>query len=189
MTQKKTLNIVDVHITFSLLKQALNVKYVSVEKLAKELSVKTSVLMLFINQNFKLFETAIHKYENKEVLCVLSVFMNEAENPKTKLWLENKIAEMSKYLFVEEYDNYGYISGYFIKPDSGGSMRQELWRNTEEKINSIKTRFDLKEAQYTIGGFGDHSLCRPGGFEITLDQINELKKEGWTFNSFKEISK
>ena len=188
MKSKKVLSITYVYVTFALMRQALNMRYISVVDLAKEMSVKFTDLMLFINENNLLFDTCIKKYKGKDLLCILQVFQNESENPKTKLWLENKISNMAKYLFVKEYDNYGQISGYYIQPDESGEHKYELWRNTEKKINDIQKRFGLKEASYGIGGFGDYSVKKKkNGFEISLNQINELKGEGWTFNEFKPI--
>jgi hypothetical protein len=41
-------------------------------------------------------------------------------------------------------------------------------------------RFDLKPAKYYLGGFGDSTLREPkNAFEVTGDQIDLLKKEGW----------
>ena len=66
--------------------------------------------------------------------------------------------------------------------------KESLWRNTKEKIDGLKERFNLKQAGYYIGGYGDSSYCTPNGVEISTDAINLLKTEGYTFNTYRTLS-
>jgi len=206
----------NVKIVFEGIKTLENIKEVKIEKLAKELKVSKFELLGFIQDNPKLFYTE-NLFKEKKVrvpaymmfnskipahyeteksplgLFVSQVYMNSNQNYRTQEWLDETIKSNEKYLEVKEYDNYGYISGYYIQADlqhESDIYRKHLWRNTEDKINKIKEGLKLEtEAGYSYGGLGDSGYCKPGGWEITPEQIEHLKKLGWTFNNYRPLSK
>lgn len=198
--------------TFDLLRKANASPYILVPELAKELKITKTVLTKYIIENTKLFYTeTCYSYKTKKFISsfagrkyrdekqvknrnlgmgILNVYLLPEDNYRTDEWLISQIKGKAKYFHISEYDNYGYIGGYYIAydTDTQDEFRRYKWRNTADKVNDLQKRFKLRKAAYYIGGFGDSSLCEPNGFEITLDQINELKKEGYTFNDFKPLT-
>lgn len=210
------IKIVDVSIIFNGIKTLENIQAVKIEKLAKELKVSKFELLQFIKDNPKLFYTE-NLFKEKRVrqpasimygtkikayyttqksplgLFVSQVYLFPNQNYRTQEWLETKLKYEEKYLEIKEYDNYGYISGYYIPIDfyhEDDVFRKHIWRNSESKVEKVKNLLKLdKKASYMYGGLGDSGTCNPAGWEITLEQINKLKSLGWTFNNYKPLSK
>lgn len=165
--------------TFHLLKEVNNKFLISVIEVAKEYGVKKTSLIEYIEANPKLFDLVTEK---KSALLIRTVYLDASDNPKTDEWLQKQIITRAKYFEIKEYDNYGYISGYYIQIDD------TLWLNTKQKVMEIVDRFHLKPAMYVFGGYGDCSTVKPkDGFEINLAQIETLKSEGYTFSEFRPL--
>ena len=177
---------------FRLLQTITGKQHVHVATLAKECKVKQTDLMLFIENNPKLFSGAQYELKRKPIgFHLTAVYESPEENPTTQEWVDKQRNEKSKYVYVKEYDNYGRISGYYIQVDKEGDdrLRSFLWRNTADKLNVIVSRFNLPAASYVICEFGDSSTIAPTqSWEISIDQIDTLKSEGYTFNNFRPIT-
>jgi hypothetical protein len=201
--------------TFDLLKLVKGTSSVKVTELAKELKTTSTKLMGEIMSHPKLFEcvtlteqkqirvrndakwermtgnkySAETKYKNLGAF-VSKVFLSAEENYKTDEWLHLQLRTKEKYLYIAEFDNYGSIDGYYIPIDDDvkDEYRKHLWRNTATKVKAIKERFSLDQAASWMGGYGDSYLSKPKGYNISLNDINTLKKEGWQTNDFKPLT-
>lgn len=150
---------------------------ITVKSLAKELEVKSTDLMEFIENNPKLFYTSKTKTKG---LAVDAVFLVASDNPKTSEWLNKMIKGNEKTFSLSYYDNYGHISGYYIEVD-GKDESKHLWRNTSDKVLELVKKYDLKPAGYHIGGFGDSTYVKPAqGFEVSTELLDELTKNGYS---------
>lgn len=129
----------------------------------------------------------VEKRFDFEIRIEKSDLKQAKDNPETEEWLQYQKEINQKTLFVKEYDNYGYISGYYLPIDSPEEKIGQ-YRNTKEKIELIAKSLKLKPASYMIGGLGDSGTINPWGFEISIDQINKLKLKGYIFNEFKPLS-
>ena len=155
--------------------------------IARELKIKQTDLMQFILDNSNLF----HCYEGKKTgkLVISRVYLSAIDNWQTEEWLDHQIKIKEKYFYVSEYDNYGYMSGYYIAYDEEKDDKLYLWRNTKVKVDDLKEKLSLKPASYNIGGMYDSGTIYPNGYEITSDQLDLLKLEGYTFNDYRPLSK
>jgi len=179
----------EIQLKLELLKKIYGYWEIKLIELAKELKVSKTDLMQFVLDHPKLFKGREVTGKNYKALGyhIEQVYLEAKDNPETEEWLQYQKEINQKTLFVKEYDNYGYISGYYLPIDSPEEKIGQ-YRNTKEKIESIAKALRLKPASYMIGGFGDSSKITPWGFEISIDQINKLKLKGYIFNEFKPLS-
>lgn len=204
------MNIELIKTTVDLLKKANVSNYVTLVELAKEIKQPKTKVMQFIDENSKLFILS-HRWQPKDKVvtknlftgrkykdtiqvrgkdlgtCIEEAFNKADENYMNIEWIERMKTEKSKYLYVSEADNYGYIEGYYFDLDVNekAKYREYLWRNTQSKLDAIKDFVGTR--RFTIGGFGDSSSYEKK-YAISLENINKLKSLGWEFNNFKPLS-
>jgi hypothetical protein len=193
----------------NLLKKANCKSYVTLNEISKELHIRKIDLMLFIENNPKLFniserwvpktktvienrfgakfKTSIQVRGKHLGLCIDAAYIHAHENYLTDEWLEKAIIEKVKYLHITEANNYGSITGYYIEIDENkdSDFREYAWRNTIKKIESIKEYFH--EGCFFVGGYGD-SYSYVKKYSISFENIRILKELGWTFNDFKPLT-
>jgi len=195
--------------TVALLKKVNAASFVSIQELARELKTLKTTLMKVLEDNHKLFVLAERwkpktKVITREIggnkfkdtipvkgaslgLCVEEAFNTAIENYRTPEWLDWMKENKSKYLYITEANNYGCIMGYYLLIDTEHDRyRTHVWRNTPDKINSIKEY--LTKKTFTYGGFGD-SYSVTYDYSITEESIQLLRDQGWTFNEYKPLSK
>jgi len=195
--------------TVDLLKKANGLRFVTLVELARELKIQKTSILKWIEENEKLFILS-QRWEPKQKtvtktfngikykdtiqvrgknlgLCIDEAFLSADQNYMNMEWVEKMKIQKAKYLHITEADNYGHIEGYYFKIDNDkDSMhRQYLWRNTQEKIDSIKEY--VSEKTFYIGGFGDSSSYKQP-YSISVENLGKLKQLGWTFNEVKKIS-
>lgn len=193
------MNIEIIKSTVNLLKKANVSTYVTLIELARELKQSKTKVMQFIEENEKLFICS-HRWssKNKAVIrtfngrkykdeikvrgrdlgiCIEEVFYKADENYTNIEWIEKMQIEQSKYLYITEADNYGFIEGYYFDLDTNikSKYREYLWRNTQNKLDAIKDYVAPK--RFSIGSFGDSSSYLKV-YSISLDNINRLKSLG-----------
>lgn len=173
---------------FDLCCLANGMKVVRITDLAKELGIRKTVLMDFINENCKLFNTFYSskaKKESDKVLLIKGVYLNAEDNPITKEWLFKKILDNQKYIYISEWNNYGSVEGYFVEVDKEG--KEASWRNSKDKIQYLKDEGILIENTFYIGGFGDCSRHKIDT-AITEEGLKRLEELGWTHNNLSPIN-
>lgn len=174
----KTLTLKEIATLHSQLKKINNEPYVSLIELAKELGVKKTDLLTFIENHSTCF---VLKAVEKKPLLILGAFEDDADNIVNKdKYIEKRKNLNKNLLHLSEMNNYGSISGYYIEPSKDKHSFESQHLNTLSKITHLQERFSLKPASYYIGGFGDCSLIKPeNGFQIHEQHILELINEGW----------
>lgn len=205
------MNIAEIKRRFDLLKTANASNYCLVSELAKELRASKTDLMQFILDNPKLFHTEdVYSYKKKTYtttiwgnkfketrtikdkvlgLGIKEVYINPEDNFRTDEWLQKQIVEKAKYISISAFDNYGSIEGYFIEIDNGESeCRYSEWRNTEAKVKELQSLGIVHKDTFYFGGYGDCSEYHTD-YAISLDGLEKLKADGWTFNQLKPLSK
>lgn len=160
---------------FELLKKVEGGTLVLISKLAKELKVRETDLMLFIEDNPKLFETE-YKYSVKKEsytytmlgkrytdtqsvqgkllgLALKDVYLTPGDNINCEEGIQKRKEDYAKYIYIHEFDNYGRIEGYYIEIDKPykGNNNCHLWRNTEEKIEELKKLHVLSPGVFWFG--------------------------------------
>ncbi|MEK2647367.1 hypothetical protein [Bdellovibrio sp. BCCA] len=154
-------------------------KPVTVSAVAKEVGFKASAVLEFIENKPGHFETEAVQVGRTKSLAIKNVYDLVRDNPKTQEYLDFKIKINQKSITISYYDNYGFVSGYYIQPSKDKLEIQYM--NTPEKVSEISKALSLKQASYTIGGFGDSSTYQPkDAYEISYSQLKQLMDEGWT---------
>lgn len=181
------MKITEIKRRFDLLTKANNENYCLLSELAKELSIKKTDLMQFIEDNYKLFSICAMerkmnngKFKNLGV-AIQNVYLHVDENPITDEWLKKHLEEYKDYIYIEEISNYGEILGYYVKEDKDGKLRENLWRNTKEKIEKLRKQGIIGERTFYIGGYND-SYKRIYDTTLLQGWRNHLKDEGWRCN-------
>lgn len=163
-----------------LLKKVNCQKFALISEIAKEMGVKKTALMQYIEDNPKLFRLNEVKdgKGNVKGLAVECAYQTAVENPWTDEWVEAKKKEWERKVFVSEMNYYGQHEFWYIGTDrEDGWFRAGLWRNTPEKIQGLVDAGLVKEAESCYGGFGDCSHWK--GLLLTSTVENALKDAGW----------
>lgn len=176
------MDILEIKKRFELLKHIYSRTYCDVPALARELGVKKTNLMDFIEQNPKLFDVE----DGKKGLIIRDVFLKPEDNRKTEEWLKKKIEDNKMYIHIDEIDNYGRVVGYHILCDKQSNSHEDLWRNTEEKIKVIQALGVTESKTFYFGWIGD-SMQFNVKYYISEEGIKELEKHGWSHNELHPI--
>lgn len=197
-----TIELSRIHNTVELIKQIDCSKSALVTDVAKEMGVKKTLLMEFINQNPWLFKvdemwtykkckevsyyfkgkpqyTTMMKKDKCKGLAIVKTYPSPEDNPASPWWLQRQKEQNVKTLFVKYWDNYGVKEGLYVEADpQDGGLRTGQWRNTPEKIEALKSRGILFTTTFYIGGFGD---CTQHKVETATNEekLSILKEEGW----------
>lgn len=152
--------------------------YATITDVAKEMGVKKTQVMMFIEQNPKLFKIAEITKGNKSLgLAILVVYLEADQNPDTQEWLDRKTREWDHKLHVGEMTYYGQHE-FWMFPEEMSKSKESLYRNTPEKIKELEEKGILKKTTQGYGAFGDYShmdvyLCNS-------EVLGNLSEAGWT---------
>lgn len=162
-----------------------------ISEVAKEMSVKKTALMQFINDNHKLFKVVpyiggiTNNAKAKNLGLVIKTVYNSAEeNPETEEWLDVKKKEWEKKIHIGERTYYG-CHEYWLIPEEGDG-KERKYRNTPEKIQELVDAGVIKKITTCYGGFGDASY--EAVFIFNDDVKKAIEDYGWT-TDFDEITK
>ena len=184
MKDIKDLTFEEVEECRKLLKQMGEV--VTPQNLAKELGVKTTDMMRFLNEGKYHVDmtkwTKRDKYSRvtKEWITVDKVFVHEIDNPRNPEWLPMRKSKYAKFIHLRKVEDYGYLLGWKLVVDTNGQDGYG-WRNTEEKVKAIEAAGTLKVVTFCFGGFGDGWNEHHLGFkpEQKDEAVKALKDAGW----------
>lgn len=163
-----------------LLKKVNCQNFALVSEIAKEMGVKKTALMQYIEDNPKLFR--LHEVKdskgNAKGLAVECAYQTAVENPWTNEWVEAKKKEWERKVFVSEMSYYGQHEFWYIGTDrEDGWFRAGLWRNTPEKIQGLVDAGLLEEVSGVYGGLGDSYNWK--GLMLTPKARRALEDAGW----------
>lgn len=131
-----------------------------VSEVAKEMGVKKTALMQFIEDNPKLFKIIEHQSRSakgwvKTVgLAIQNVYLIPDDNPDTEEWLEKKKAEWEKKIHIGERTYYGCHEYWLIPEDI--LCKEAEYRNTPEKIKELADAGVIKKVTACYGGLSDY---------------------------------
>ena len=114
--------------------------YALITDTAKELGIKKTVLMQYIEDNPKLFKLVeVSKKGNVVGLGIRTVYTDPVNNPVTEEWLAKKKEEWKDKIQVFGQYYYGVLEFHFIAADSemSNSNRENLWRNLSDILRSL----------------------------------------------------
>ena len=131
-----------------------------ISEVAKEMGVKKTALMQFIEDNPKLFKLGEKMKRTKNTqttlgLGIITAYLSADENPDTEEWMEKKKKEWDKKIHVGEQTYYGYHE-YFCIPEDDADSKEGKYRNTPEKIKFLEENGVIKKVSGGYGGFSDY---------------------------------
>lgn len=176
------LQISEVYRIVSLIQRVNCSTFALVTETASELGIKKTVLMQYIEDNPKLFDvTEATSKSTKGVvkslgLAIRKVYLTPEENPDTEEWLTVKKKEWEKKIQVFEHTYYGQHEFWYLAADDERG-RENLWRNTPEKIQTLIDAGAIKMTKSGYGGFSDYYKWE--GLLLTPDAAEAITKLGW----------
>ena len=177
---KAELTINEIQRIVNLIKKVDCKNYSLITDAAKELGVKKTELMQYIEDNPKLFKLVdVTKNGNVVGLGIHTVYTDPVNNPVTEEWLAKKKEEWRDKIQVFGQYYYGVLEFHFIAVDSEkeNGNRENLWRNTPEKIQVLIDAGLIKKSTGGYGGFGDYHKWE--GYRLDIESTNALKEAGW----------
>ena len=156
--------------------------YALITDVAKEMGIKKTVLMQYIEDHPKLFDVieATSKSAKGVVktlgLAIRKVYLTPEENPVTEEWLAVKKKEWEKKIQVFEQTYYGQHEFWYLAVDDERG-RKNLWRNTPEKIQALIDAGAIKMEKSGYGGFSDYYKWE--GLLLTPAAKEAITKLGW----------
>lgn len=187
-----------------LLKKVSQQKTVLIKDVAKELKARQTDLMIFIEDNPKLFHTdQVWSYKKESYieytrfgksrqtrtvqdkckgLGITEVYLRPEDNYRTDEHVALMQRKYAKTIWVRGWDNYGTIEGHYVaedKADTKDEHRYHLWRNTAAKIRELTRLGILHEETFYIGGAFDCSSHKIST-AITAADAERARAGGWT---------
>lgn len=176
----KTIEINQIIRVVNLLKQVNNQYSALVAETAKEMGVKKTDLMEFINVNSRLF-----RLENdKKGLRIKTAYPSVSDNPYNQEWLERKQKEYAKTLYVRQWNCYGQLENFYVGTDASSvndksyEDKKYLWRNTKEKMEAFIKTGHFFEGTGSTGMWSGTTLP----YCLKYDHMIALIDEGWTLD-------
>ena len=154
--------------------------YALISEVAKEMGMKKTAVMQFVDDNPKLFKLVeVKKGDKVQGLGIRVVYETPEQNPVTEEWLTIKKAEWATKIKVFEMTYYGCHEFYYLAVDDSkyNSLREHLWRNTPEKIQTLLDAGVICEKSTCYGGLGDCSNWE--GLLLTKEAESAIKELGW----------
>lgn len=160
-----------------------------ISEVAKEMGVKKTALMQFIEDNPKLFSLGearsrtIKGIVKSLGLAIIRVYPTPEENPDTEEWMEKMKKAWDKKIHVGEQTYYGVHEYWLIPEDdpksTNDTFRKEgMYRNTPEKIKFLVEKGIIKKVSGGYGGFSDY--YRTEYYPYGEDVQKALEGIGWT---------
>lgn len=175
----------------NLVKEVNCENWVVISEVAKEMGVKKTTLMQFINDNPKLFKVVpyiggiTNNAKAKNLGLVIKTVYNSAEeNPETEEWLEVQRKAWDKKIHIGARTYYNCLEYWLIPEEGDGKERK--YRNTPEKIEELVNAGVIKKISTCYGGWGD--AYHEEVFIFNDDVKKAIEDYGWT-TDFDEMLK
>lgn len=169
-----------------LLKKANCENYATVSEVAKEMGVKKTTLMQFIEDNHKLFSIGEVFKDNTKTpqgMAIFKVYLSSDENPNTEEWLDKMKSEWKNKIHIGQQTYYGVHEYWFIPEDDPKSALTSyakfgLYRNTPEKIKYLVEKGIIKKIKDGYGGLSDYHRTEYYPYNGNVEKA--LKEIGWS---------
>ena len=152
-----------------------------VSEVAKEMGVRKTALMQFIEDNPKLFKLGekVRRTRNTQTtlgLGIMTAYLSADENPDTEEWMVRMRKEWENKIHVGEQTYYG-CHEYWLIPEEGDG-KERKYRNTPEKIKFLEENGIIKKTTGGYGGLGD--FYRTVYYPYDDEVRKALENIGWT---------
>lgn len=177
-TRIKVIDISEVNRIVNLLKKVDCTYYALISDVSKEMGIKKTALMQFVEDNPKLFSLVEVKKKDKVVgLGIHTVYTDPNQNPDTEEWMNVQKVFWNKKLHVGGKYYYNQLEFWHF-PEEMSDSKESKYRNTREKFQELEDLGILKKVTQCYGGFGD---C--GYVDVYLcnkEVLEKLTAAGWT---------
>ena len=157
--------------------------YALIADVAREMGIKKTALMQFIDDNPKNFSiqeitiTSATGVKKTLGLGIRKVYLTAEQNPETEEWLAKQKADWEKKIHIFAQYYYGQLEFYHIAEDSSAGKRN-LYRNTPEKIQELEKAGLITKSECWYGGFSDSYKIET--YRVNSDVIKKIEDAGWT---------
>ncbi len=165
--------------------------YALIADVAREMGIKKTALMQFIEdnpKNFRIQEITITSAKGVKKtlgLGIQKVYLTAEQNPETEEWLAKQKADWEKKLHVDEQLYYSQHEFWcFPEEYEQDSKRYHLWRNTPEKFQELEEKGILKKTTQWYGGLSDS--YKRDVYLCNDETRQKLADAGWT-TDFEEV--
>jgi len=158
--------------------------YALISEVAKEMGVKKTVVMQFVDDNLKLFRLVEVKKKDKVLgLGIRTVYTDPNQNPDTEEWMKVQKVFWNKKLHVGGKYYYGQLEFWFF-PEEMSDSKESKYRNTQEKFQELENLGILKKETRGYGGFSDY--YKTDVYPCDSEILKKLEEAGWT-TDFQEV--
>lgn len=161
-----------------------------ISEVAKEMGVKKTALMQFVEDNPKLFKIVEHQSRTAKGLvktaglAIQKVYLIPEDNPDTEEWMAKMKKAWENRIHIGEQTYYG-CHEYWLIPEEGDG-KERKYRNTPEKIKFLEEKGIIKKISGGYGGWGDYN--RTEYYPYSEEVQKALEDIGWT-TDFDKMSK
>lgn len=153
-----------------------------ISEVAKEMGVKKTALMQFIEDNPKLFKLGEKMKRTKNTqttlgLGIMTAYLSADENPDTEEWMVKMKKAWDKKIHVGEQTYYG-CHEYWLIPEDDVTSKEGKYRNTPEKIKFLEEKGIIKKVSGGYGGLSDY--YRTEYYPYSEEVQKALEGIGWT---------
>lgn len=173
------LNIQNVKDIVRLIQKVNCQNYALISEIAKEMGVKKTQMMMYIEAHPKLFKLT----EAKKGLAVKTVYTDANQNPDTEEWMNVMKTRWNKKLHVGERTYYGAHEFWFFPEESEGT-KESQYRNTREKFQELEDAGILKKGTRCYGGLSDSYKAEV--YLYNTEVVKKLEEAGWS-TDFQEV--
>ena len=171
------MEITEINKIVELLKKVNCQRYALISEVAKEMGVKKTALMQFIDDNPKLFVLGeVVKNGKSKGLGVQRVYLTADVNPATDEWLKMQKKAWEKKIHIGERTYYGCHEYWFI-PEDNILYKEGEYRNTPEKIKELVDAGVIEKVTKFYGSFGDCSSEEVFNFDDDVKKA--IEDYGW----------
>ena len=162
-----------------------------ISEVAKEMGVKKTALMQFIEDNPKLFKLGEKTKRTKNTqttlgLGIMTAYLSAEDNPDTEEWMWKMWKAWDKKIHVGEQTYYGCHEYFYITEDDVTS-KEGKYRNTPEKIKFLEEKGIIKKVSGGYGGLSDY--YRTEYYPYNEDVRKALESIGWTTDFVRQEKK
>lgn len=157
--------------------------YALIADVAREMGIKKTALMQFIEDNPKNFSiqeitiTSAKGVKKTLGLGIRKVYLTAEENPTTEEWLAKQKALWEKKIHISSQYYYNQLEFHHITVDSSEGKRN-LYRNTPEKIQELEEAGLITKSECWYGGLSDSYKIET--YRVNSEDINKIEAAGWT---------
>ena len=160
-----------------------------ISEVAKEMGVKKTALMQFVEDNPKLFKIVEHQSRTAKGLvktaglAIQKVYLIPEDNPDTEEWMEKMKKAWENKIHIGEQTYYGYHEYFYIPVDDPNSTndtyrKEGMYRNTPDKIKFLEEKGIIKKVSGGYGGLGDFNSTVYYPYSEKVQSA--LEEIGWT---------